>query len=81
MNNRILVFCLLFLFSLFSKTYADDKIVVSEDVYLIHLDDSIFVHVSWVDSEDFGRYPSNGMLIVNNGRGGLLSHTIVLIEN
>ncbi len=45
-----------------------DKIFIDDDIQLINLQDSIFVHVSWENSEKFGRFPSNGMLVIKNGQ-------------
>lgn len=54
----------------FMLTYAQsvDTILVNEDIQLIHLQDSIYVHKSWHTSENFGRFPSNGMIIIRNGQ-------------
>lgn len=43
------------------------KFVVHEDIQLIELKDSVFVHVTWEKSEQFGRFPSNGLIIIKNG--------------
>ena len=45
-----------------------NKIIVDNDIQLIHLQDSIWVHVTWENSEKFGRFPSNGMIIIRNGQ-------------
>ncbi len=41
---------------------------VNEDVQLVHLKDSVFMHVSWHNDEDYGRFPSNGMILIRSGR-------------
>ncbi len=43
------------------------SIVVDNDIQLIHLHDSVYVHVSWHQSDEYGRFPSNGMLVVRHG--------------
>ncbi|WP_010663173.1 subclass B1 metallo-beta-lactamase [Marinilabilia salmonicolor] len=42
-------------------------IVVNNDIQLFQLADSVYVHVTWHQSDEFGRFPSNGMLVVRNG--------------
>lgn len=42
------------------------KIIINEDIELIHLKDSIFIHKTWEDSETYGRFSSNGMIIIKN---------------
>lgn len=42
--------------------------VIDKDLQLIHLQDSIFVHISWHQLDNFGRFPSNGLLLVKNGQ-------------
>ena len=44
-----------------------NKIIVDNDIQLIPLQDSIYVHVSWHYLEDAGRFSSNGMVIIKNG--------------
>ena len=45
-----------------------EKIVIDNDIQLIHLQDSIYVHVTWHYLDNFGRFPSNGMIIIKNGQ-------------
>jgi metallo-beta-lactamase class B len=45
-----------------------DKIVIDEDVQLIYLQDSIYVHVTWHYHDDFVRFPSNGLIVIKNGQ-------------
>lgn len=40
---------------------------INKDLELIHLQDSVFIHVSYHSLEAFGRFPSNGMFIIKNG--------------
>jgi metallo-beta-lactamase class B len=46
----------------------ENKIVVDNDIQLIRLQDSIYVHVTWQQSDKFGRFPSNGLIIIKNGQ-------------
>lgn len=67
-KKRILIsiFWLIGLVPLIAQT--DKEIVIDEDIQLIHLQDSIFVHVTWHYLDAFGRFPSNGLIIIKNGQ-------------
>lgn len=43
-------------------------LVIDKDIQLVHLQDSIFVHISWHQLDNFGRFPSNGLLLIKNGQ-------------
>lgn len=47
---------------------TSNRITIDKDIQLLPLHDSIFVHVSWEESADYGRFSSNGMIIIKNGR-------------
>ncbi|MCU4177516.1 subclass B1 metallo-beta-lactamase [Carboxylicivirga sp. N1Y90] len=51
---------------------SNNKIVIDDDIQLIHLQDSIFVHITWRESDTFGRFPSNGLLVVKDGNALLV---------
>jgi metallo-beta-lactamase class B len=44
------------------------NISIDNDIQLIHLQDSMFVHVTWHHLDNFGRFPSNGMVVIKNGQ-------------
>lgn len=46
---------------------ADNRTEITRDIQLVHLKDSIFVHTTWHHLEEYGRFPSNGMIIIRNG--------------
>ncbi|NJN27659.1 MAG: subclass B1 metallo-beta-lactamase [Cyclobacteriaceae bacterium] len=50
-----------------SRAQTYEKIVIDEDIQLIHLRDSIYVHVTWHYFNDYGRFPSNGLILIKNG--------------
>jgi metallo-beta-lactamase class B len=62
----ILIFGLIGLFS--SKAQTNEKIVIDNDIQLIHLRDSVYVHVTWHHLDNFGRFPSNGLIVIKNGQ-------------
>jgi metallo-beta-lactamase class B len=51
-----------------SIAQINEKIVIDSDIHLIHLQDSIYVHVTWHSQENFGRFPSNGLILIKNGQ-------------
>jgi metallo-beta-lactamase class B len=42
-------------------------VLVDGDIQLILLKDSVFMHVSWDETEGWGRFSSNGLIIIQNG--------------
>ena len=61
----ILIFGLIGLFS--SKAQTNEKIVIDNDIQLTHLQDSVYVHVTWHYLDNYGRFPSNGLIVIKNG--------------
>ncbi|WP_430813339.1 subclass B1 metallo-beta-lactamase [Carboxylicivirga sp. RSCT41] len=53
----------------FSQT---DTTTINHNLQLVHLSDSVFIHISWVDSEKWGRFSNNGLLIIKNGEAVLV---------
>jgi metallo-beta-lactamase class B len=51
-----------------SKAQTNEKIVIDDDIQLIHLQDSIYIHVTWHHLDNFGRFPSNGLIVIRNGQ-------------
>jgi metallo-beta-lactamase class B len=51
-----------------SIAQTDNTIVIDKDIQLISLQDSIFVHVTWHHLDNFGRFPSNGLIVIKNGQ-------------
>lgn len=62
----ILLFALIGLLS--SQAQSNERIVIDDDIQLIHLQDSVYVHVTWHHLDDFGRFPSNGLIVIRNGQ-------------
>jgi metallo-beta-lactamase class B len=51
----------------FASSAQISKHKISEDIYLYHIKDSIFVHLTYETSEQFGRFSSNGLIFIKNG--------------
>lgn len=64
---------LLILFSCLSgfAQSAESSIKVSDDIELIKLSENAFVHVSYFDTEVFGRVSANGLLLIDQGKAFL----------
>jgi metallo-beta-lactamase class B len=66
--KHLILIALLVLISIVSSiAQSDNMIVIDPDIQLIHLQDSIFVHVTWHHLDNFGRFSSNGMVVIKNG--------------
>lgn len=63
-----------FLFGFYAELYSQskDRIVVNPDIELIPLGDSLYIHTSWIEIPDYGRFPSNGMVIIRKGKALLI---------
>lgn len=61
----ILIFGLTGLIS--SNAQSNDKIVIDNDIQLIHLQDSVYIHLTWHHLDNYGRFPSNGLILIKNG--------------
>lgn len=44
------------------------KIIIDKEIELIPLHDSVYVHVTWHHLENTGRFPSNGLIVIRNGK-------------
>ncbi|MFT5884668.1 MAG: metallo-beta-lactamase class B [Arcticibacterium sp.] len=49
---------------------------IDEDIQLIHLQDSIYIHKTYHYFEAFGRFPSNGLVVIKNGQALLVDTPI-----
>ena len=70
-NRTKLLLIPFFLLSYVLCGFGDESghtITVNKDIQLIQIADSFFVHTTWFDSPDFGRYPSNGLIYIKNSR-------------
>jgi metallo-beta-lactamase class B len=55
----------------FGQTFENEILNVSNDLRLIKLTDNSFIHESFFTSEKFGRFGSNGMILIDNGKAFL----------
>ena len=60
-----------FIFALFTST-NHAVIKVNEDIELVKIEDGFYVHTTWFELPDFGRFPSNGLVFIKNGKALLI---------
>jgi metallo-beta-lactamase class B len=75
--NRILLVQILFLlqFSCKAQSYYQ-TISITKDIDLIQLTSKAYIHVSYYELPNFGRFPSNGLIYINNGEAFLFDTLI-----
>lgn len=44
------------------------QIFISEDIQLLELSDSVYLHATWTEMEPYGRFSSNGLIVIKNGK-------------
>lgn len=68
MNNKSFFLLLIGIITItFCNAQTEDRIVINDDIQLVHLQDSVFLHITWDEDENFGRFSSNGLIIIRNG--------------
>jgi metallo-beta-lactamase class B len=65
----LLLVCAAILFYPFAALCQDvQPIKVNSDIELIKLGDGFYVHTTWFDFPGYGRTPSNGLILIKNGK-------------
>jgi metallo-beta-lactamase class B len=60
---------LIAVFLISSVVYIQAQVlVVDDDIQLVHLHDSVFLHVTWDNDATYGRFSSNGMVLIRSGQ-------------
>jgi metallo-beta-lactamase class B len=70
---KILWFVLFVIFG--SHVFAqvsNDTVILSEDVILVKIAENAYMHVSYINSERWGRIGANGVLLINQGKAMLV---------
>ena len=49
-------------------TISAQVLRVDNDIELVYLHDSVFIHVTWHSDETYGRYSSNGLVVIRSGK-------------
>jgi metallo-beta-lactamase class B len=68
--KRILVLSLFLMAVIIGNVFSQEwgKIKISDDIFLIHLQDSVFIHQTWDTAAGYGRFSSNGLIIIHKGK-------------
>ena len=67
-----LLFMLLVINSASAKAQGFEHIRVNADIELIKINENFYVHTSWFDFPNSGRFSSNGLIFVKNGKALLV---------
>lgn len=67
-----LFFSFLFINSVAAKTLDFEHIRVEENIELIKINENYYIHTSWFDLPGYGRFPSNGLVFIKNGKALLI---------
>jgi len=62
---KIISFLLIVLLNVSIAVETIDTLFISEDLQLIRISEKTFVHKSFTESKQFGRFSSNGMVFIN----------------
>ncbi|HBG70597.1 MAG: hypothetical protein A2W93_08430 [Bacteroidetes bacterium GWF2_43_63] len=65
--HRNFLFLFLILAPVVASSQQPDTVVINNNIQLIHLKDSFFVHITSDYVEGFGMVSSNGLLVIRNG--------------
>lgn len=63
--NKFMIILIFLSCSLFAQK-------ISQDIEFIKIKDSIYIHKTWYNFPGFGRYPSNGLIFIKNGKALLI---------
>ena len=55
-----------------STSLAEERITVTPDIELVRLDENFYIHTTWFQLPEFGRFPSNGLVFIKNSRALLI---------
>ncbi|BDX37869.1 beta-lactamase [Tenuifilaceae bacterium CYCD] len=69
MKTIIFFLCLVIASANYAQTYTQIK--VNNDITLVKISDDAFIHISYASDTNFGRFPSNGIILTNNNEAFL----------
>jgi metallo-beta-lactamase class B len=75
--NRILLIQIFFLLQISCKAQSYYQTIrITKDIDLMQLTSNAYIHVSYHELPNFGRFPSNGLIYINNGEAFLFDTPI-----
>ena len=63
---------LIIIFSLSAYNYSQEKIIISDDLEIIKFKENVFIHISYLETQSFGRVPCNGVIYINDNEAVFL---------
>lgn len=74
MLYRLFIFTVIIQILFFSRNSSaqNQQIFISDDVQLLKLSDSLYMHITWDEFENYGRFSSNGLIYIVDGKGLLI---------
>lgn len=55
-----------------NDTRLPDTVIINSDIELTRLDDHLWLHTTWHTYPGFGRFPANGLLVINNSFAAMI---------
>lgn len=62
----------------YAQTYTQIK--VNNDITLVKITDNAFIHISYTNDPQFGRFPSNGLILINNNEAFLFDTPTTILQ-
>lgn len=78
MRTIIFLLCLVVASANYAQTYTQIK--VNNDITLVKIADNAFIHISYTNDSQFGRFPSNGLILINNNEAFLFDTPITILQ-
>lgn len=76
-----LIVCLFGLLNpLVAENFTEKKIAISEDIELIQIKEDFYIHTTWYNFPGFGKFPSNGVIFVKNGKALLVDTPVNIAQ-
>lgn len=78
MRAIITLLCLYIATVNYAQTHTQIK--VNNDITLVKISDNAFIHISYTNDTQFGRFPSNGLILINNNEAFLFDTPITILQ-
>lgn len=72
MTKQSLILVFFFLFGINGFAQKQETLTINKDILLIPLSENVYIHQSWEDHPFYGRFPSNGMIIIKENEAVLI---------
>ena len=64
-----------------SKVFKPVEVYQSDNLIVIQVSENAFVHTSYLQTNDFGNVPCNGMIVRNSNEAIHIKHTSIQLMN